>query len=68
MDEDNHRHTVWLTDKAWISVQNHYKDGNCTERNEYIERPFFRPSKKTKWFYHLHQCIQRKGCQHLHLK
>lgn len=64
MDEDKHRHTVWLTDKAWASAQKHYKDGNCTKQNECIERPFLRHSKKTEWSYHLLQCIQqRKGCR-----
>ncbi len=68
MDEDKHRHTVWLTDEAWASVQKYYKDGNCTRQNEHIAKPFLRSSKKTECFYHLHQCIQRKGCQHLCLK
>jgi len=38
MNEDKHRHTVWLTDEAWAEVQSHYKDDNCTKQNEYIEK------------------------------
>ncbi len=38
MNEDKHRHTVWLTDEAWGKVQKHYKDDNCTKQNEYIEK------------------------------
>ncbi len=38
MNEDKHRHTVWLTDEAWAKVQDHYKEDNCTKQNEYIEK------------------------------
>ncbi len=38
MNEDKHRHTVWLTDEAWAKVQSHYKEDNCTKQNEYIEK------------------------------
>ncbi len=38
MNEDKHRHTVWLTDEAWAEVQRHYKEDNCTKQNEYIEK------------------------------
>ncbi len=68
MNEDKHRHTVWLTDEAWVSVQNHCKEGNCTKQNEYIEKPFLHPSPKAEWSCNLRQCIQRKGCRRLCLK
>ncbi len=38
MNEEKHRHTVWLTDEAWAKVQRHYKEDNCTKQNEYIEK------------------------------
>ncbi len=51
MDEDKHRHTVWLTEKAWVSVQKHCKDGNSLSRTSTSRNPFSalpqRPSGST---------------------
>lgn len=32
------RHTVWLTDEAWNTVESHYQADNCSTKNEYIEK------------------------------
>ena len=38
MNEDKKRHTVWLTSDAWSQVEDSYTKGNCTTKNEYIEK------------------------------
>ena len=38
MEERKNRHTIWLTDSAWDTVETHYQKDNCTTRNEYIEK------------------------------
>jgi len=38
MNEEKHRHTVWLTDEAWNQVKSHYQGDNCSTQNEYIEK------------------------------
>lgn len=38
MNEEKHRHTVWLTNKGWAEVRKHYKEDNCSTLNEYIEK------------------------------
>ena len=35
---DKNRHTIWLTDEAWNSVNSHYRKDNCSFQNEYIEK------------------------------
>lgn len=38
MEERKNRHTIWLTDFAWDTVETHYQKDNCSTRNEYIEK------------------------------
>ena len=30
MDENRHRHTVWMDDNVWVQVESHYQRDNCT--------------------------------------
>ena len=38
MDENRHRHTVWMDDNVWVHVESHYQRDNCTTKNEFIEK------------------------------
>ena len=38
MDENRHRHTVWMDDGVWDQVETHYQKDNCSTKNEYIEK------------------------------
>ena len=38
MEERKNRHTIWLTDSAWDTVETHYQKDNCSTKNEYIEK------------------------------
>ena len=38
MDENRHRHTVWMDDNVWDQVEAHYQRDNCTTKNEFIEK------------------------------
>ena len=38
MSENKSRHTVWLSDAAWAKVEDHYREDNCSTKNEYIEK------------------------------
>ena len=38
MDENRHRHTVWMDDDVWDQVESHYQRDNCAKRNEFIEK------------------------------
>ena len=38
MDENRHRHTVWMDDNVWDQVEAHYQRDNCSTKNEYIEK------------------------------
>ena len=38
MDEDRHRHTVWMDDAVWDQVESRYQRDNCSTRNEFIEK------------------------------
>ena len=38
MDENRHRHTVWMDDDVWDQVESHYQRDNCTTKNEFIEK------------------------------
>ena len=38
MNGEKTRHTVWLTSRAWSQVEDSYTKGNCTTKNEYIEK------------------------------
>ena len=38
MDENRHRHTVWMDDDVWDQVESHYQADNCSTKNEYIEK------------------------------
>ena len=38
MDENRHRHTVWMDDDVWDQVEFHYQRDNCTTKNEFIEK------------------------------
>ena len=38
MDENRHRHTVWMDDAVWDQVESHYQADNCSTRNEFIEK------------------------------
>lgn len=38
MQTEKARHTIWLTNKAWEQVKNHYRDDNCSTQNEYVEK------------------------------
>ena len=38
MDENRHRHTVWMDDAVWDQVESHYQKDNCSTKNEYIEK------------------------------
>ena len=33
MDENRHRHTVWIDDDVWDQVESHYQKDNCAKRN-----------------------------------
>lgn len=32
------KHTVWLPDNSWNKVESHYRQDNCSTKNEYIEK------------------------------
>ena len=38
MDENRHRHTVWMDDAVWDHVEAHYQADNCSTRNEFVEK------------------------------
>ena len=38
MGENRHRHTVWMDDAVWDQVESHYREDNCSTKNEYIEK------------------------------
>ena len=38
MDENRHRHTVWMDDDVWDQVESHYQKDNCSTKNEYVEK------------------------------
>ena len=38
MDENRHRHTVWIDDDVWDQVESHYQKDNCEKRNEFIAK------------------------------
>lgn len=38
MDENRHRHTVWMDDAVWDQVKAHYQADNCSTRNEFVEK------------------------------
>ena len=38
MDENRHRHTVWMDDAVWDQVESRYQRDNCSTRNEFIEK------------------------------
>ena len=38
MDENRHRHTVWMDDAVWDQVESSYQRDNCSTRNEFIEK------------------------------
>ena len=38
MDENTHRHTVWMDDAVWDQVESRYQRDNCSTRNEFIEK------------------------------
>ena len=38
MDENRHRHTVWMDDAVWDQVEAHYQADNCSTKNEFIEK------------------------------
>ena len=38
MDENRHRHTVWMDDAVWGQVEAHYQADNCSTRNEFVEK------------------------------
>lgn len=38
MTNDNERHTVWMAPEVWAIVEGHYREDNCTKKNEYIAK------------------------------
>ena len=38
MGKDKERHTVWLTSEAWKKVESHYRQDDCSTKNEFIEK------------------------------
>lgn len=38
MTNDNERHTVWMAPEVWAMVEKHYREDNCTKKNEYIAK------------------------------
>ena len=38
MDENRHRHTVWMDDDVWDQVESHYQRDNCTTCLLYTSR------------------------------
>mgnify|MGYP000460327469 FL=1 len=38
MDENRHRHTVWMDDAVWDQVESHYQKDNCYTKHEHIEK------------------------------
>lgn len=38
MTNDNERHTVWMAPEVWAMVEEHYREDNCTKKNEYIAK------------------------------
>ena len=38
MDENRHRHTVWMDDAVGDQVESRYQRDNCSTRNEFIEK------------------------------
>ena len=38
MDENRHRHTIWMDDAVWDQVEAHYQADNCSTRNEFVEK------------------------------
>ncbi|MFQ9573639.1 MAG: hypothetical protein ACLR0V_06340 [Roseburia hominis] len=39
LKKENKKHSVWLSESAWIEVESRYQRDNCSTRNEFIERP-----------------------------
>ena len=38
MKDKKDRHTVWMEPVAWDMVGHHYREDNCSTKNEYIEK------------------------------
>ena len=38
MTNDNEHHTVWMAPEVWAMVKKHYREDNCTKKNEYIAK------------------------------
>lgn len=38
MNDKKERHTVWLEPAAWDMVEKHYREDNCSTKNEYIAK------------------------------
>ena len=32
------RHTIWIDEKVWEDVLNHYKHDNCSTQTEFVEK------------------------------
>ena len=39
MDENRHRHTVWMDDAVWDQVESHYQRDNCSTKTNLSKRP-----------------------------
>ena len=35
---EKNRHTVWLPEDIWQEVESTYKEDNCANRNDFIEK------------------------------
>ena len=38
MKDEKDRHTVWMKPDSWDIVEHHYREDNCSTKNEYIEK------------------------------
>ena len=38
LKKENKKHSVWLSESAWTEVESRYRRGNCSTRNEFIEK------------------------------
>ena len=38
MKDPKDRHTVWMKPDTWDMVEHHYREDNCSTKNEYIEK------------------------------
>lgn len=38
MEENKHKHSMWLSDELWADVKDAYRDDSCSTLNQFVEK------------------------------